>query len=380
MLAASLLSTPLHALEEETREDIRVAVEAAREAAREAQEIAREAAREWSWTWRNEERSTTRGPEPYIGVTIEAVPRALRRYIDLPDGVGLLLVKIHKDSPAMRAGLQEDDILYRFDDQLIVNFSQFSTLVDLHAAGDVVPVTVLRKGGEVEVELTIEEREQRGGRWPVPPPPAPPPAPAVDGVGELSPRPPAPPAPGRVEERVVYSDEQTTAIITDHLPGHIRIVTDGANDIDIDLTDLKSNLGELESRLRRLDLEELKQLEGVQSLEQLRTIIFRSAEAGPRESIVHMGGTHVVFSDETGRVALSFEDDQRMVLVTTPDGAVIYDGAVPADLSASDLDPRAKALIEKLLETTGEIDLELSEDPDMPVEIEVDEAEQHSGI
>ncbi|MFO7724512.1 MAG: PDZ domain-containing protein, partial [Oceanipulchritudo sp.] len=61
-------------------------------------------------------------PTTYLGVVIEPVPEVLRDYVDLPDGVGLLLRRIASDSPAERGGLKDNDILLSFDGQVMINY------------------------------------------------------------------------------------------------------------------------------------------------------------------------------------------------------------------------------------------------------------------
>ncbi|MEX0325766.1 MAG: PDZ domain-containing protein, partial [Puniceicoccaceae bacterium] len=139
---------------------------------------ATEAAREWAVRLREYQGGKAES-STYMGIVIEPVPGVLRDYVDLPKGVGLLLPKIAKDGPADKGGLKDNDIIVSFDDQLIVNISQLSTLIDMKAPGAPVPVRVLRKGGELPLEVPLEERMRRGSHFFVPAAPGAPEPPEV---------------------------------------------------------------------------------------------------------------------------------------------------------------------------------------------------------
>lgn len=350
---------------EEVRVEVRQAIDEARAVAQEAAEGAREAVRSWSWNWESEDAESSNEPEPYVGVTIESVPRALRRYLDLPKGVGLLLVKIHKDSPAEAAGLQDDDILVEFNHQMIINFEQFSTLVNMLSAGDKVPVVVIRKGARVALDLVIEKRVRKGSRWIVPPEA---PVPPVAPVAPIGYRPVHP------SEDVV----EVTTPLTDSIPRVVRFMAEDGEAREIDLSQLKSNLGNLEAQFRNLEIGHDGKEVNVQTLldrlGDLQTVIVGSPAEGPRQSIVHMGETTLSLHNEDGKVRIYQEGEESKALVTAPDGVVLFDGAIPADIQASDLDPRAKRLIQSLLDMSENVDFDLQSSTDMSVDLEVVEA------
>jgi hypothetical protein len=93
----------------------------------------------------------------YLGVTTAAVPPALRTQLDLPEGFGLLIEHIAPDSAAAKAGLQVHDVLYKLDDQVLVNSEQLATLVTARKPGDEVQLTVYRKGRPTTLAATLGE-------------------------------------------------------------------------------------------------------------------------------------------------------------------------------------------------------------------------------
>jgi 2-alkenal reductase len=111
---------------------------------------------------------------PWIGVSGTTISPEMVEAMDLPVEKGILVFTVEPDSPALKAGLvggnrdvivsgrtmrAGGDILVAingtdvksFDD--LVNFLASSTSV-----GDVVVLTVMRDGGEVTLELTLEQR------------------------------------------------------------------------------------------------------------------------------------------------------------------------------------------------------------------------------
>lgn len=83
---------------------------------------------------------------------------------DIPRGVGLGIVGVVAGSPAQAAGLRQYDFVWKMNDQLLVNSSQFMTLLNLKNEGDPVTLTIQRRGENHEIELTVEQRpeDQRG--------------------------------------------------------------------------------------------------------------------------------------------------------------------------------------------------------------------------
>lgn len=105
-------------------------------------------------------------PTAFIGVLTGPVPRELRTHFSIPEGFGLLVEEVMPDSPAKAAGLKEDDVLIRFEDQKLVNMEQLQTLVRSKKKGDTVSLTALSGGRENQISVTIGERmmpAQAGG-------------------------------------------------------------------------------------------------------------------------------------------------------------------------------------------------------------------------
>ncbi len=98
------------------------------------------------------------GPQPFVGIVTAEVPAAVSAQLGLPAGFGLLVQEVLPDSPAAKAGIQQYDILKTFNDQQLVNPDQLSTLVRAAGKDKEVGFTVIRKGQEQHLSVTVGER------------------------------------------------------------------------------------------------------------------------------------------------------------------------------------------------------------------------------
>jgi hypothetical protein len=252
------------------------------------------------------------GETAYMGIVIESVPDVLRDYINLPDGVGLLLTHIAKDGPAYKAGIKDNDILVAFDDQLIVNFNQLSTLIDLKGAGTVVPVEVLRKGKSMTLEVTLETRIRKGNRFVLPEPPSPPDYPEAPGV------------PDSYEEA-----EMLLTTIENWIPGSVRVFLDENEQVHVDLAELKEDLGLLKAKLESLTEGKGDHLD-----------LSKTYGDGARQTIVHMQDHNIRYETPNGKLVIMSSDAGRQLMFWDAEGEFVYQGAYdessdPANLPAS---------------------------------------------
>ncbi|MFN9368269.1 MAG: PDZ domain-containing protein [Planctomycetia bacterium] len=94
---------------------------------------------------------------PFLGVVTTQVSAAVRAQTDLGEGIGLLVEAVAPDSPATKAGLQEFDILARYDDQILCATKQLAALVKRTGLGKPATLTVIRRGKELPIAITVGE-------------------------------------------------------------------------------------------------------------------------------------------------------------------------------------------------------------------------------
>jgi len=72
---------------------------------------------------------------------------------------GVRFSDVKPGSPAAKAGLKAGDVLIQFGDKTIKNLYDFTDALRRSKIGDVVPVTVLRDGKELKVDVKLEQRK-----------------------------------------------------------------------------------------------------------------------------------------------------------------------------------------------------------------------------
>lgn len=95
--------------------------------------------------------------KPYIGVSVETVSSDMTGY-GIPEGA--VVKAVNEDSPAEKAGLKENDIITKVDDDTITSSNDLVSKIRKTAKGDKLTLTVYRKGEELTIELTVDETKQ----------------------------------------------------------------------------------------------------------------------------------------------------------------------------------------------------------------------------
>jgi len=99
---------------------------------------------------------------PWLGLHVGMLDEAMRAHAEVvPRGVGFLVTAVDSEGPAAAAGLRAFDVLWRLDEQLLVNEAQFATLLALHAVGDEVTLGVVRGGEPLELQAVLASARER---------------------------------------------------------------------------------------------------------------------------------------------------------------------------------------------------------------------------
>lgn len=91
----------------------------------------------------------------WLGVLIQEVNRDLAESFGLKKPAGALVAKVMPDSPAAAAGLQEGDVILRFNDHPVVLSSDLPPLVGRVKPGQTAEVEVMRDGRRQTLSVTI---------------------------------------------------------------------------------------------------------------------------------------------------------------------------------------------------------------------------------
>jgi len=107
----------------------------------------------------NEKPLQRTGPVTILGVGAIEVPADVAAQLTLPQDTGLQIAVVLPDSPAAKAGLQQSDIVQKFDEQIVITPRQLAVLIANRKEGDAVKLSVIRKGAPVEITVTLGKRE-----------------------------------------------------------------------------------------------------------------------------------------------------------------------------------------------------------------------------
>lgn len=109
-------------------------------------------------TFKFPEGGTDDKPTTWLGVSVDPLPEMVRAQLPIEGTAGVIVRHVAADSPASKAGLLENDVLVKLDDQQLFNHEQLHGLVSGHKEGDTVTLSLLRKGKATSVQATLVKK------------------------------------------------------------------------------------------------------------------------------------------------------------------------------------------------------------------------------
>jgi S1-C subfamily serine protease len=98
----------------------------------------------------------------WLGVGLDEVTQDLADRVGLPDASGVHIIKVidqeNGGSPAAQAGIQNDDVIRKWNGAVVANPAALSTMVAGTAIGSRAKVVVFRDGQEITLEVVVGER------------------------------------------------------------------------------------------------------------------------------------------------------------------------------------------------------------------------------
>ena len=104
----------------------------------------------------------------WLGVRMANVTDSDARRLNLHEVRGVVVEEVVPGSPADRAGMREDDIIYEYNGQTVTNHSQFSILVSTSKQGRKVPIKIIRDNERLTVSAQIADKKTgdiAASRW-----------------------------------------------------------------------------------------------------------------------------------------------------------------------------------------------------------------------
>jgi serine protease Do len=94
---------------------------------------------------------------PWLGAAYKPIDTALAQALDLARPQGLLIERVHPDGAAAAAGLRAGDILTAVDGVEVLDAPGLNLRLQLKPLGGTLPISVLRRGDPMTLELPLEE-------------------------------------------------------------------------------------------------------------------------------------------------------------------------------------------------------------------------------
>ncbi len=94
---------------------------------------------------------------PWLGVTYIPITAAVARDRKLTATSGALVVAVTPGSPALKAGMRENDIVKAIDGRLLDDNTSMMDIIKDKKPGDRVQITLLRDGAEQAMEIVLEK-------------------------------------------------------------------------------------------------------------------------------------------------------------------------------------------------------------------------------
>ena len=96
---------------------------------------------------------------PYMGITYLAVTDAQTASQLGVSAYGIYIVSVEDGGPADEAGLKAGDRIVSIDGSEVAQKTDLGTIIQNHAAGDTISITVARDGQMVEIQMTLGEKK-----------------------------------------------------------------------------------------------------------------------------------------------------------------------------------------------------------------------------
>ena len=96
----------------------------------------------------------------YLGIYPEEVTRENAGKFNLKEPRGVAIEKVIEDSPAAKAGLQNGDVILRFNGEEATSIRKLNRLLDEVAPDHKVKLTISRNGDEKDITVTVGKRSE----------------------------------------------------------------------------------------------------------------------------------------------------------------------------------------------------------------------------
>jgi C-terminal processing protease CtpA/Prc len=93
-----------------------------------------------------------------LGISVVNLSDQLAGYFKVPDGKGVLVEKVHENTPAERAGMRAGDVIVKVNDREIDTASRLRRVLSTYDAGEEIRIETIREGSRRTFSVQLEER------------------------------------------------------------------------------------------------------------------------------------------------------------------------------------------------------------------------------
>ena len=246
-------------------------------------------------------------PVTWLGVETSEVPSVVAEHLGLAKGFGLVVDYVVPDGPAAQAGLQQNDILKKFNDQILMERDQLSKLIRSYPEGTSVTLTVMRKGTETTLTARLGKREVPTRRH---------------DFGIHGPH-------GFHSEEFTKQMEKLRDQLTDLKAdgGDNDAIKAAREEIRRAQHEARNAAREAsrEARERSREARERAREERVRAREMR---VSRGEDGSVKQTLIDMRKAHVVYHDDKGELNIQNVDGKKILTAKDPQGRLVFSGPV----------------------------------------------------
>jgi len=96
----------------------------------------------------------------WLGVAVRTVRRDIPAEERQNASFGVLVIKVMRNSPAFKAGIEPGDVITHLDEKLVTDVEQFARAISLQEAGRVINLRAIHEGKPVVYKVAVEEEPE----------------------------------------------------------------------------------------------------------------------------------------------------------------------------------------------------------------------------
>jgi len=263
-------------------------------------------------------------PVTFLGVETSSVPRVVSEQLGLQKGFGLVVDYVVPDGPAAAAGVQQNDIIKMFNDQILMEPDQLAKLVRSYPEGTSVTLTILRKNAETKLTVKLGKKEVR----------------SRDNMFDKH-------RPGHDDFGMFNYDDLKDLKDLKNM--------DGFNFEFGDMSELGPNIRETVRNAQReaqRATEEARR-ESRRAMEEARRSaremrVFSRDKGTMKSTTIDLGKATIVFTDPQGEMKIENVNGKKMLTAKDPQGKLLFSGPVETKEDLDKLPPEVRQRYDKL--------------------------------